>query len=57
MNKDEILDQLIEKWGEHLEMSDDPAQMIIDILLNTVSEQQETIVYLRRVNVSINSTK
>jgi hypothetical protein len=58
MDRDEILAEIYEKWGEYLEMSDTPLETIINILINTIIEQNNTITYLRRVNnVSSNTTK
>lgn len=44
-----ILSHLIEKWGEHLEHSENPQELIIQILLNTVSSQQDEIAYLKKI--------
>lgn len=47
--KTEILEHLIEKWGEHIETVTNPSHMVVDILLNTIISQMDEINYLKKI--------
>lgn len=44
-----ILNELIEKWGEYLEMEDSPEQLTIEILVNTIEKQRDHITFLEKL--------
>lgn len=45
MNKEELIQMILDKWGEYRETRPD---LIIEVLANTVLEQHKTIVYLQK---------
>lgn len=51
--KEEIMFHLMDKWGEHIESSDNPCQTTLDILLNTIITLNEEVQFLRKIKASL----
>lgn len=43
-----VIDSIVEKYGEWIEMTPDPAMFVAGILAEIIIKQQENIIYLER---------
>ncbi len=53
MTPERIIEGLMNKYGEHFEMTRDPKQLMINILVSTLRVQLEKVEYLSKVNSSL----
>jgi hypothetical protein len=49
MNSQHILSEIYEKYGEWIEMSDDPQSFVVEILSKRIIDQNSHIKYLQKV--------
>lgn len=57
MKTEQLIDDVIEKYGEWLEMSDDAPSMLIDILANLLIKERELNDYYKKITYARNDSK